>query len=95
MELETKSGNGIGRNLRKRVLQARKLDILERINHSEWAAPVVVVPKGDGALRVCGDYKVTINPALVLHKYSLLRPYEISKWSEVFETLLESSISTN
>ena len=35
------------------------LGVLEKINHSEWAAPIVPIPKADGSLRICGDYKVT------------------------------------
>uniref|UniRef100_A0A1X7VXH6 Reverse transcriptase/retrotransposon-derived protein RNase H-like domain-containing protein n=1 Tax=Amphimedon queenslandica TaxID=400682 RepID=A0A1X7VXH6_AMPQE len=29
--------------------------ILEPVNSSEWAAPIVVVPKKDGQLHICGD----------------------------------------
>ena len=32
--------------------------------YSEWAAPIVAVPKKDSKLRICGDYKVTINPSM-------------------------------
>ena len=28
---------------------------LERVDHSEWAAPLVAVPKKDGTFRICGD----------------------------------------
>ena len=40
--------------------------ILERVAYSQWAAPIVSVPKPEGAIRICGDYKVTINPSLRL-----------------------------
>ena len=42
--------------LERELSRLQKLGILQKVDHSEWAAPVVVVPKGDGCLRVCGDY---------------------------------------
>lgn len=32
--------------------------ILKKVKHCEWATPIVPVPKKDGQVRVCGDYKV-------------------------------------
>ena len=54
-----------------------KADIMERVESSEWAAPIVAVPKKDGHIRLCGDYKVTLNPYLEVDQYPLLRPEEI------------------
>ena len=42
----------------------KKLGVLEKTTFCEWAAPVVVAPKKDGRMRICDDYKVTINPSL-------------------------------
>jgi hypothetical protein len=46
-------------------------NIIEKIQHSEWAAPIVPVLKPNGKLRICGDYKLTINKAIRLDKYPL------------------------
>ena len=31
----------------------------------EWASPIVPVPKSDGSVRICGDYKVSANKAMI------------------------------
>ena len=51
--------------------------IIEPIIFSEWAAPIVAVPKRDGSIRICGDYKVTLNQSLEVDQYPLPKPEEL------------------
>ncbi|XP_038060784.1 uncharacterized protein K02A2.6-like [Patiria miniata] len=45
--------------------------VLVKTDQSDWATPVVVVPKADKTVRPCGDYKVTINQAVDDEQYPL------------------------
>ncbi|BHF76352.1 hypothetical protein SprV_0501945000 [Sparganum proliferum] len=51
----------------------QKADIIDPVQYSEWAAPIVPVLKSDGSVRICGDYKLTINAATKLNPYPLPR----------------------
>ena len=51
--------------------------VLQRVKHADWAARIVPVLKKDGSLRLCGDYKVTINSALQVDQYPLPRPADL------------------
>ena len=55
--------------------------ILEPVEVSEWAAPIVPIVKNDQSIRICGDYKVTVNQA------SKLDNYPIPKADDLFATL--------
>ena len=38
---------------------------------SDWATPIVCVPKTDGSVRICGDYKGTGNPAIQTEQFPI------------------------
>lgn len=61
-----------------RLLEAK---IIEPVTHSEWAAPIVPILKPCGGVRICGDYKVTVNQA------SSVEQYPIPKVEDLFAKL--------
>ena len=54
-------------------LQANGMIIIVPVKFSSWAAPVVPVIKRDGNVRLCGDYKLTINSVANTEVYPLPR----------------------
>ena len=54
-----------------------KVGVIEKVQFSAWAAPIVSILKRDGSLRICGDYKLTVNKAAIVDKYPLPRIEDI------------------
>ena len=44
---------------------------VEPVQFAEWAAPIVPIVKEDKSIRICGDYKVTVNQAVKLDNYPI------------------------
>ena len=42
--------------LKDELERLEKQGVLERVAYSDWAVPVVIVSKGNGKVRVCGDF---------------------------------------
>nr|CAI5833689.1 unnamed protein product [Callosobruchus analis] len=61
----------------KKIKQMVQVGILKVVNYSEWASPIVVVPKKDGDVRICADFRTTVNKALNVDQYPLPKPEDI------------------
>ena len=47
---------------------------LQPVDYSDWAAPIVAVLKPDKkSVRICGDFRTTVNPVSKLHRYPVPR----------------------
>lgn len=55
----------------KEIDNLEKMGILERIEYSEWASPMVVAKKANGEIRPCLDGSKTINPHIETHHYPI------------------------
>lgn len=45
--------------------------IIQPVTHSDWAAPIVPAVKANNQIRICGDFKQTINRAARVDVYPL------------------------
>ncbi|XP_046959671.1 uncharacterized protein K02A2.6-like [Vanessa cardui] len=50
--------------------------ILTPVNYSNWATPLRIVKKDDGSLRICGDYRATVNAAIDVDSFPLPKAVE-------------------
>ncbi|XP_046424706.1 uncharacterized protein K02A2.6-like [Neodiprion fabricii] len=70
------------------LARLQQLAIISPVEYSDWGTPIVPVLKSNGTLRLCGDYKVTLNKYLEVDRYPLPRV------EEVLETLRGGKIFT-
>ena len=54
-----------------------KMNVIAPVDYSAWATPIVPVMKSNGTIRLCCDFKITINPYLEIPEYPLPRPEEL------------------
>ena len=45
--------------------------ILRKVSNSDWATPIVALPKRDGKFRICGNHKVTVHQVLAMDQCPL------------------------
>ena len=63
-------------------------DIIEKVEHSQWATPTVPIVKSNGDLRIWDDFSVTIN------KFSVLEQYPVPTLEELLSKLSGGKIFT-
>ncbi|POS82328.1 hypothetical protein EPUL_005100, partial [Erysiphe pulchra] len=62
-----------------RLLKENIIEPVDTINEPlEWASPVVVAVKPDGRIRLCADFKQTINPVIAMEHHPMPKFEEIA-----------------
>lgn len=61
----------------KQLVKLESEGILTPVNYSEWVALIVCIPKTDNTVRICGDFKGTINLWLEVDQYPLPKTHDL------------------
>lgn len=57
--------------IEKELDRLQQLEVIEKVNHTDWASPTVYVKKKNNRIRVCGDFSTGLNDCLLDHNYPL------------------------
>lgn len=52
-------------------------NIIKPVDYSNWGTPIVPILKEDGTVRICGDFKITVNPWLNIDRHPIPRIDEL------------------
>ena len=76
----------------------KKTGVIEPVQHADWAVPIVPVLKQNGLVRICGNYKLTVNQAVRTDSFPLPRIYDLfcfSGWrTSIFKARFSPCIPT-
>ena len=59
------------RKVEEELDRLEQTKVIESVRYSDWATPIAPVLKADGKVRVCGDYKLTVNRISHLEQYPI------------------------
>ena len=76
-------GTGVGP-----IAERKGEKVLTPVQFSKWAAPIVPVVKRDKSIRICEDFKLTVNHV------SHLESYPLSCVEDLFAALTEGTVFT-
>ena len=68
---------GLREAMEKDLARLERQGVIEKVSYSDWATPIVPVPKSDGSIRLCGDFKVTLNPVLQVDQHPIPEPEDL------------------
>lgn len=65
----------------KAMSKMEQEDIISRVGSSDWPIPIVMAMKSDGQTRrVCGDYRLILNPRLSRYATTKMEPENVMKY---------------